>query len=320
MAASEEVATPVPELTKLVSDLKQRVAELKTQLKPIVQKYHDGEIKTNKGVSFLEVKYQLMLQYITQLAYIVHMKLSGRSIQQHPVIESLVELRVILDKMKPVEAKLKYQIDKLVRAAVMGTQQQPPSQQEEDPLAFKPNPMNLLARDDDEDNEEEEEEEEDVKKGVYRPPKMAPVVFDEDGTKASKREKQEARLREKASRSRVIRDLMADMNDAPEESDVHGGVTESVVFGDRLDHQIAEKRKYEEDNYVRLAVTRKEKKRINAKKNRMQFESEFDNLNDFSNLVGIKDVEEEENQRFRNVLNRKRQRSETGSGRSKKRR
>lgn len=220
-----------------------------------------------------------MLQYITQLAYIVHMKLSGRSIQQHPVIESLVELRVILDKMKPVEAKLKYQIDKLVRAAVMGTQQQQQQQQQDeaDPLAFKPNPMNLLARDDDdEDNEEEDEEEEDGKRGVYRPPKLAPVVFDEDGTKASKREKQEARLREKASRSRVIRDLMADMNDAPEESDVHGGVTESVVFGDRLDHQIAEKRKYEEDNYVRLAVTRKEKKRINAKKNRMQFESEFD--------------------------------------------
>lgn len=244
----------------------------------LTNRYHDGEIKTSKGVSFLEVKYQLMLQYITQLAYIVHMKLSGRSIHQHPVIESLVELRVILDKMKPVEAKLKYQIDKLVRAAVMGTQQQQQQQQQDeaDPLAFKPNPMNLLARDDDEDNEEEDEEEEDGKRGVYRPPKLAPVVFDEDGTKASKREKQEARLREKASRSRVIRDLMADMNDAPEESDVHGGVTESVVFGDRLDHQIAEKRKYEEDNYVRLAVTRKEKKRINAKKNRMQFESEFD--------------------------------------------
>ncbi|KAF7731602.1 hypothetical protein EC973_009366 [Apophysomyces ossiformis] len=295
------------ELTKLIRDLKAKAAELKMQLKPIMQRMQDGEIKTNKGVSFLEVKYQIMIQYILQLAFYAHLKLCGKQVEGHPVIESLVESRVILDRMKPIESKLKYQIDKLVRTAVMGTRK---TEQEttstdavaNDPLAFKPNPMNLLSKE--EDDEEEEDAEEDVK-GVYRPPKLAPVSYDENTGKKSKREKDEARLREKASRSRLMKDLAAEMNDAPEEIDALGGVNEGFGYGDRIDNLIAEKDRYEEDNYVRLSVTRKEKQRLKAR-NKMRFESEFDNLNDFSNLAIIQDVEKQENERFQNVLSRKR--------------
>lgn len=121
-----------------------------------------------------------MLQYITQLAFFVHLKLSGKKVEGHPVIESLVELRVILEKMKPIESKLKYQIDKLVRTAVIGSQGQENGTQAaigsnnnssflatffsqlydalaNDPLSFKPNPMNLLNREDEEDEDDEEE-------------------------------------------------------------------------------------------------------------------------------------------------------------------
>lgn len=121
---------------------------------------------------------------------------------------------------------------------------------------------------------------------------------------------------------------MAEMQDAPEEADVHGGVHEESGAGDSLDRFIKEKDRYEEDNYVRLVTTRKEKRRRNAKNN-LRFDNEFDvslelnclliawklnlyilqNLNDFSNLIGIKDVEEQENERFRNVLSRKKMRT-----------
>ncbi|KAG2224073.1 hypothetical protein INT45_004954 [Circinella minor] len=318
VATSENIENKPSELSVVLKDLKSKVTELKTQLKPIIQKYHDGEIKTSKGVSFLEVKYQLMVQYITELAFYVHLKLSGKQIENHPVVDSLVELRVILDKMKPIENKLKYQIDKLVRTAVMGTQKQP-EVGNQDPLAFKPNPMNLVARDEEGGEEEEGEEgEEEDKTGVYRPPKLAPVVYDEHKGRKSKYEKDQERLRERSSRSRVIRDLMADMNDTPEEVDATGGVNEGMGYGERFDRQIQEKDEYEENNYVRLSVTRKEKQRMKSNK-RYRFETEFDNLNDFNNLVGIQDVEKEENERFKNVLNRKRQRTESGAGRSKKR-
>jgi U3 small nucleolar ribonucleoprotein protein LCP5 len=70
----------------------------------------------------LEVKYQLLLQYIANLAFIIQLKLSGKQVESHPVVQSLIELRVMLEKMKPVEQKLKYQIDKVVRTAVVGDQ------------------------------------------------------------------------------------------------------------------------------------------------------------------------------------------------------
>ncbi|KAI7870786.1 Sas10/Utp3/C1D family-domain-containing protein [Spinellus fusiger] len=275
---TREVSERSP-LTKLILDLKAKTNELKMQLQPIMKKLADGEIKTSKGVSFLEVKYHIMVQYLLQLTFYAHLKLSGKQVENHPVIGNLVELRVHLDKMKPIEAKLKYQIDKLVRTAVMGTQKNETGTVSgatavaNDPLAFKPNPMNLLSK-----NEEEEEEDEDAmddKTGVYRPPKLAPVNYDIDKDKRSKNERNEERLKEKASRSRVLKDLMQEMNETPEEIDVHGGVNEGTGYGDRVDSLIAEKSKYEENNYVRLAVTRKEKKRMQSK-NKMRFESEFD--------------------------------------------
>jgi U3 small nucleolar ribonucleoprotein protein LCP5 len=221
-----------------------------------------------------------MLQYILQLAYFVHLKISGKQVENNPVIDSLVELRVILDKMKPIEAKLKYQIDKLVRAAVVENTQKEEKKEvttseavAADPLAFKPNPMNLLNKD---NADEDEDEDEDTNTNVYRPPKLAPVNYDENaGRKSGKKERDEARMKEKASRSRLMKDLMTEMSETPEEVGVFGGVNEGTGYGDSVDNLIAEKDRYEEENYVRLTVTRKEKQRMNKNK-KMRFESEFD--------------------------------------------
>ncbi|KAG2213796.1 hypothetical protein INT46_005251 [Mucor plumbeus] len=310
----ESTVDDTVEFTKLIKSLKAKIIDMKNQLKPLKQKIDDNQVHTSKGVSFLEVKYQVMLQYILQLAYFVHLKISGKQLENNPVVESLVELRVILDKMKPIEAKLKYQIDKLVRAAVVENTQKNDEKKAEvstseavaaDPLAFKPNPMNLLNKDNDDDDEDADDDTNAA--GVYRPPKLAPVNYDENaGRKSGKKERDEARMKEKASRSRLMKDLMTEMSENPEELGVFGGVNEGTGYGDRIDNVIAEKDRYEEDNYVRLAVTRKEKQRLNKNK-KMRFESEFDNLNDFSNLVGLENVEEQENQRYRNVLNRKKQ-------------
>lgn len=217
-----------------------------------------------------------MLQYVLELAYFVHLKLSGSTIENNPVVLSLVELRVVLDKMKPVENKLKYQVDKLVRAAVVGNKKDESVAKSTmeavaaDPLAFKPNPMNLINKDQEEDEDEEETSD------VYRPPKLAPVAYNEDaGSKNRKKERDEERMKEKASRSRIMKDLMSEMTENPEEVGVFGGVNEGTGYGDRIDNLMEEKNKYEEENYVRLAVTRKEKQRLNANK-KMRFESEFE--------------------------------------------
>ena len=41
----------------------------------------------------------------------------GRPVQDHPVIGRLVQIRAYLDKIRPLDKRLSYQLDKLVAAA-----------------------------------------------------------------------------------------------------------------------------------------------------------------------------------------------------------
>jgi U3 small nucleolar ribonucleoprotein protein LCP5 len=74
------------------------------------------ELTYDKGISLLTIKNDLFLAYLHHLTLLAHLKLSGRSLAQHgDLVHELVRLRVILDKIRPLESKLKYQVEKLVR-------------------------------------------------------------------------------------------------------------------------------------------------------------------------------------------------------------
>lgn len=44
------------------------------------------------------------------------LKVNGESIKDTSYIDSLIEDRVVLEKIRPLEKKLRYQIDKLLKA------------------------------------------------------------------------------------------------------------------------------------------------------------------------------------------------------------
>lgn len=48
------------------------------------------------------------------------LKAEGKTVKDHPVIDQLVRIRTILEKMKPIEAKLKHQIEQLLKIAETG--------------------------------------------------------------------------------------------------------------------------------------------------------------------------------------------------------
>lgn len=45
---------------------------------------------------------------------------TGKSIERDPSIDRLIEIRTVLEKIRPIDYKLRYQIDKLVKTAVTG--------------------------------------------------------------------------------------------------------------------------------------------------------------------------------------------------------
>ena len=48
-----------------------------------------------QGVSFLEVKYQMLLSYLINLTYLMSVKIKGLSIKDDPAIKRLVEIRTV---------------------------------------------------------------------------------------------------------------------------------------------------------------------------------------------------------------------------------
>lgn len=58
-----------------------------------------GNFPTADGISYLEAKHLLLLNYCQSLVYFLLRKAKGLSIEGHPVVRSLVETRLFLEKV-----------------------------------------------------------------------------------------------------------------------------------------------------------------------------------------------------------------------------
>ncbi|XP_035216278.1 S-methyl-5'-thioadenosine phosphorylase-like isoform X2 [Stegodyphus dumicola] len=156
----------VEETIKLIKEVPQLAGNVSDTVQNVLKRMKNNELETHKGISFLDLKNQIMLSYVTNLSYIVMKKLQGEKIEDDPVVERLVELRIVLEKMRPIDEKLKYQINKLLATATSG------NIDTKDPLRFRANPESL------EDQEEEDTPNESKRESkVYVPPKISAAYF-----------------------------------------------------------------------------------------------------------------------------------------------
>lgn len=59
----------------------------------------------------------------------------GKKIERDPSIDRLIEIRTVLEKIRPIDYKLRYQIDKLVKTTITGVTNA------KDPINFKVNKL-----------------------------------------------------------------------------------------------------------------------------------------------------------------------------------
>ena len=103
-------------------------------------------------MSYLEMKYNLLMSYCTFLAFYLLLKVEGKPVENHPVVNELTHIKTLFEKLKPVDQKLQYQVDKmssLTEATAGGSGSA---------LAHKPNIKDLdMVSDDEEDDDEDME-------------------------------------------------------------------------------------------------------------------------------------------------------------------
>lgn len=187
----------------------------------------------------------------------------GQRIENDPSIDRLIEIRTVLEKIRPIDHKLRYQIDKLVKTAVTG------STNASDPLNFKANPSNLMSQLNDSESDSESDEDEpsaSYKKkpktdnsevdeiAKYVPPKITSMPYD-DETAAEKQEKLRERARKRAINSTLIDEWKEEFLDTPVE--ISGGSRAQQMISKAM----KERERYEEDNLTRLPMSKADKHR-----------------------------------------------------------
>lgn len=282
MAAATTLSVLLDSLTQSLSSVFEATSKI-----PSVEAPKDG-------ISLLDVKNELLLSYLQNLIFLILVKLR-KTKQSSPndedghfddgeVVTKLVELRLYLEKgVRPLEEKLRYQIEKVLRAADDAERNEKAAQ------AAAASGSDSESSDEGSEEEDQGEEEAPAPKidvlhahpnlgalarrpavntagkhgkendGVYRPPKVAPTVM----PTTERREKRERGPIKSATMDEFVAD---ELSAAPVAQPSIG--TNIAQFGRRLKtaserKEEDERRDYEERNFTRLP---KESKKERAQK------------------------------------------------------
>ena len=90
------------------------IDEIINHLDSIKQSISDLKPMPVDAMTYSELKMHLMVNYVANLSYYVALKQKGESVANHPVFKHLAYLRTFMERLAPLDASLKYQIDKLL--------------------------------------------------------------------------------------------------------------------------------------------------------------------------------------------------------------
>ncbi len=272
------------ELAALTADLRAKLEELRDVVNPLLQKAKAGEIETSSGIAFMEMKNVLLLNYCLNLEFYLLLKAEGRPVKDHPVIEELIRLRLLLEKTKPIDDKLRPQVNRLLKTAAQGLESVA-----NDPSMLRANPKQMMlglrkgkhaaaaaAGAYADDGEQMEDEDALAADAVYKAPRATSMFFDKDESKAAKRERREQRLRERAAKSTVMQMVREEFGEGPEEKGT--GLSVMDVAEEEREAQ-REIQQYEEDNFIRLRPTKAQKK-----SGKREYVDELKSLDDFGDM------------------------------------
>ncbi|XP_042204904.1 neuroguidin-like [Homarus americanus] len=242
---SGTIASDLPRGVALLADLATNLNNVRATFDALAERIKAGELNTAKGLSLLELKNQSFLSYMGNLTYLTLRKLKGAKIEDDPSVDRLVETRTVLERIRPLEDKLKYQIDKHVKVAADGVVTG------DDPSRLKGNIDNIGSSSDEDEEDgnvkKVKKTEEDNQK-IYKVPKISQTHYDGEVNKDEAKEK----ARRRVLNSTMLRDALSEHTEDPE-----------VVFNNDVLKQKAMKKRrelevFEEENMIRKTVSRRD--------------------------------------------------------------
>ncbi|CAM9657907.1 unnamed protein product, partial [Ectocarpus sp. 8 AP-2014] len=230
-----------PRLWRSLEELRDRARDVEEKVASLAERAREEMDEDpgprDEGGSFLALKQTLLLSYCREICSYAAAKGRGEALGGGGAAGRLVELRTVMEKLRPMDRKLKYQTDKLLRvAASAGAGGSADGEVgggggDDDPLSFRPRPEGM-ARWGEDPSTAAEDSGIDAKRssssagrggeadqeGLYRAPRLASMPYDEDGlsTGAARGEKRLERRRDKLRRGEVMETLREEFGEQPE--------------------------------------------------------------------------------------------------------
>ncbi|KAF9072893.1 hypothetical protein BDP27DRAFT_1319581 [Rhodocollybia butyracea] len=271
--SSPDAAVDTQQVCKLLDDMKSSMVSARETIQSLKEK-GPSYLETKDGISLLSLKHQVLLSYLQSLLLVSTRRAIGHSLssRDRPIepfsnpersargtdlgdmVDHMIEGRVVLEKVKVLEGRMRYQIEKLVKAS----QQKEKSDASDvinDPLAFRPNPHNLLDANDDEEAEEGLTRDSTNTDGIYHPPRVAPMPY---VPQTSAKTKRQQRAPIPTSLASV---LHADGSMPHVESTSGLGNTPSLNHTSSRAKYLKHLSEFEEDQFGRVMMSKKDARR-----------------------------------------------------------
>ncbi|KAL9258947.1 THALLO-like protein [Drosera capensis] len=101
----EVMYSSAPELVGLLGELNDALQQLEQEVDPLLSRVQKKPTK-KEGMHYLEVKRLLLLTYCQAITYYLLLKSEGLQVQDHPVVERLVDIKSLLDKVNQLDVNL----------------------------------------------------------------------------------------------------------------------------------------------------------------------------------------------------------------------
>lgn len=316
-----KLASDAPFLFETLNSYANHMKNLRTVLHPTLSnipatidltEHAQSDFNVTNGISFLQLRSQLLLQYNMNLLQYMSLRMNGIPVSNHPVVKRLVHLRLLLEKIKPVMTQLQPQISQAISATTVQSQTKTAS----------------TVHEQQQHEEEKEEQQQQQSKQQLRPEQTSAFAalaalsgartlaaasagdkaksssFDdssiapqelskfkgsddfstqwlaEENRRTMAHEKAE-KIRDKASYSTLVRELREEISDRPQEKSSSG-----LSMHKFTTKEMRERRDFEEENLVRVIDRAPEKKKLRQMQ-RLQGMDDFEDIADYDELVRL---------------------------------
>ena len=197
--------------------------------------------------------------------------------RDHPVFKELVRYRTLLERVRPLDRKMKYQVDKMLKVAQSG------GKDLDESLSYAPNPEQLAADGAQDDDEDGDDGGASTKDGIYRAPRLAAVPYEEEERAHVKQAKKDERNRKRLQKSTILAELREEFSERPVEIQASG----ANAVDKETAREESEKKDFEESRFVRVVTPRKDKIR---KRQRETAANRADKVGLIDNFASVQDI------------------------------